>query len=191
VADVMVFEQKRDAPSKLLRVIVHFQAAPPSQEGAVQVTADSRPFADVQFIRCTGSDCFGEKQISAADVAMLEGTKSLEIKTQNISVSSPIGNFAEVRTGRGKTVAELNEELSELMTKRGEERNREFQEKIRKSDEGIEQCKKDKGKKDKAGDPDDFGYYCHCMNRKMEGNETRSIAQWEKANPAAWRACER
>ena len=33
--------------------------------------------------------------------------------------------------------------------------------------------------------------YCMCMNEKMDSNETRSITQWEKANPNARRACER
>ena len=33
--------------------------------------------------------------------------------------------------------------------------------------------------------------YCICMNEKMDSNETRSISQWEKANPNARRACER
>ena len=33
--------------------------------------------------------------------------------------------------------------------------------------------------------------YCVCMNEKMDHNETRSITQWEKANPAARRACDR
>lgn len=33
--------------------------------------------------------------------------------------------------------------------------------------------------------------YCTCMNNKMSDNETRSITQWEKANPAARGACER
>lgn len=32
--------------------------------------------------------------------------------------------------------------------------------------------------------------YCTCMNNKMSDNETRSITQWEKANPNARRACE-
>ena len=32
--------------------------------------------------------------------------------------------------------------------------------------------------------------YCVCMNEKMDSNETRSITQWEKANPNARRACE-
>ncbi len=31
--------------------------------------------------------------------------------------------------------------------------------------------------------------YCICMNEKMDDNETRSITQWEKANPWAARAC--
>jgi hypothetical protein len=33
--------------------------------------------------------------------------------------------------------------------------------------------------------------YCTCMNNKMSNNETRSITQWEKANPRASEACGR
>jgi hypothetical protein len=33
--------------------------------------------------------------------------------------------------------------------------------------------------------------YCVCMNEKMDSNETRSITQWEKANPGARKSCER
>jgi hypothetical protein len=33
--------------------------------------------------------------------------------------------------------------------------------------------------------------YCVCMNDKMDSNETRSITQWEKANPQARVACDR
>ena len=33
--------------------------------------------------------------------------------------------------------------------------------------------------------------YCICMNEKMDSNETRSISQWEKANPAARAACDK
>lgn len=33
--------------------------------------------------------------------------------------------------------------------------------------------------------------YCSCMNNKMSNNETRSITQWEKANPNAAEACGR
>jgi len=33
--------------------------------------------------------------------------------------------------------------------------------------------------------------YCVCMNEKMDSNETRSVTQWEKANPGARQACER
>lgn len=32
--------------------------------------------------------------------------------------------------------------------------------------------------------------YCVCMNNKMDSNETRTITQWEKANPNARKACE-
>jgi hypothetical protein len=33
--------------------------------------------------------------------------------------------------------------------------------------------------------------YCMCMNEKMENSETRSISQWEKANPRARAACDK
>ena len=33
--------------------------------------------------------------------------------------------------------------------------------------------------------------YCTCMNGRMSNNETRSITQWEKANPGAAEACSR
>jgi hypothetical protein len=33
--------------------------------------------------------------------------------------------------------------------------------------------------------------YCVCMNDKMDDNETRSISQWERANPKARAECSR
>jgi hypothetical protein len=33
--------------------------------------------------------------------------------------------------------------------------------------------------------------YCFCMNERMGNNETRSITEWEKTNPAARAACDR
>ncbi|MCC7348376.1 MAG: hypothetical protein IT538_13375 [Variibacter sp.] len=33
--------------------------------------------------------------------------------------------------------------------------------------------------------------YCACMNNKMGNNETRSITEWEKANPRTMEACSR
>lgn len=33
--------------------------------------------------------------------------------------------------------------------------------------------------------------YCTCMNNRMSNNETRSITQWEKANPRTAEACGR
>jgi hypothetical protein len=33
--------------------------------------------------------------------------------------------------------------------------------------------------------------YCTCMNNRMSNDETRSITQWEKANPRASEACGR
>ncbi len=31
--------------------------------------------------------------------------------------------------------------------------------------------------------------YCTCMNNKMSSSESRSITQWEKANPRTMEAC--
>jgi hypothetical protein len=33
--------------------------------------------------------------------------------------------------------------------------------------------------------------YCVCRNEKMDNNETRSITEWEKANPRARAACDK
>lgn len=33
--------------------------------------------------------------------------------------------------------------------------------------------------------------YCQCMVDKMEANETRSVTQFEKANPESMRVCEK
>ena len=33
--------------------------------------------------------------------------------------------------------------------------------------------------------------YCSCMVAKMDEKETRSVTQWEKANPAAMKDCEK
>jgi hypothetical protein len=33
--------------------------------------------------------------------------------------------------------------------------------------------------------------YCICMNEKMDENETRSISEWEKANPKARAECDK
>lgn len=51
----------------------------------------------------------------------------------------------------------------------------------------IAQCLKDnKGE----GAKEEVVYkYCECMNNKMDDNETRSITQWEKANPKAAEEC--
>jgi hypothetical protein len=53
----------------------------------------------------------------------------------------------------------------------------------------IAQCIKDnKGE----GAKEEVVYkYCECMNNKMDDNETRSISEWEKANPQAMKECER
>jgi hypothetical protein len=54
----------------------------------------------------------------------------------------------------------------------------------------VNQCIRD-NKGEAGGTPQIVRAYCICMNEKMDDNETRSITQWEKANPAARRACER
>lgn len=53
----------------------------------------------------------------------------------------------------------------------------------------INQCIND-NKGEAGGTPQIVRAYCICMNEKMDNNETRSITQWEKANPAARRDCE-
>jgi hypothetical protein len=54
----------------------------------------------------------------------------------------------------------------------------------------VNQCIDD-NKNEKGATPAIVRAYCVCMNEKMDDNETRSITQWEKANPAARRACDR
>jgi hypothetical protein len=54
----------------------------------------------------------------------------------------------------------------------------------------INQCISD-NKGEKGGTPAIVRAYCICMNEKMDDNETRSITQWEKANPKARVACEK
>jgi hypothetical protein len=53
----------------------------------------------------------------------------------------------------------------------------------------VNQCIRDN--RGEGASPAVVRAYCICMNEKMDDNETRSITQWEKANPAAMRACER
>ena len=54
----------------------------------------------------------------------------------------------------------------------------------------VNQCIDD-NKGEAGGTPAIVRAYCVCMNEKMDNNETRSITQWEKSNPAAKAACER
>lgn len=54
----------------------------------------------------------------------------------------------------------------------------------------INQCIDD-NKSEAGGTPPIVRAYCVCMNEKMDNNETRSITQWEKANPGARTACEK
>jgi hypothetical protein len=51
----------------------------------------------------------------------------------------------------------------------------------------IKQCVGDN--KDQGQDAPVILAYCTCMNNKMSSNETRSVTQWEKANPKAMEAC--
>lgn len=53
----------------------------------------------------------------------------------------------------------------------------------------IGQCVTDN--KDEGQTPAVVVAYCTCMNNKMSSNETRSITQWERANPKASEACGR
>jgi uncharacterized protein YggL (DUF469 family) len=54
----------------------------------------------------------------------------------------------------------------------------------------INQCIAD-NKGEKGGTPAVVRAYCICMNEKMDDSESRSITQWEKANPKARVACEK
>ena len=53
----------------------------------------------------------------------------------------------------------------------------------------VNQCIDD-NKGEAGGTPTIVRAYCVCMNEKMDNNETRSITQWEKSNPAAKKDCE-
>lgn len=54
----------------------------------------------------------------------------------------------------------------------------------------INQCISD-NKSEPGGTPQIVRAYCVCMNEKMDNNETRTITQWEKANPGARKTCEK
>jgi len=54
----------------------------------------------------------------------------------------------------------------------------------------INQCIND-NKGEEGGTPEIVRAYCICMNEKMDDNETRSVTQWEKANPEAQQDCEK
>lgn len=51
----------------------------------------------------------------------------------------------------------------------------------------IGQCVLDN--KDEKQLPDVVTKYCTCMNSQMSDNETRSITEWEKANPQTMEKC--
>ncbi|MBI5257883.1 MAG: hypothetical protein HY855_15365 [Burkholderiales bacterium] len=53
----------------------------------------------------------------------------------------------------------------------------------------VAQCLRDN--KDEGAKVEVVRKYCVCMNDKMDENETRSISQWEKANPQAMKDCEK
>jgi hypothetical protein len=54
----------------------------------------------------------------------------------------------------------------------------------------VNECIRD-NRDEPGGTPAIIRAYCICMNEKMDDNESRSITQWEKANPRARRDCER
>lgn len=53
----------------------------------------------------------------------------------------------------------------------------------------VAQCVRDN--KDEGAKAGVVRKYCECMTEKMDEAETRSVSQWEKANPSAMKACER
>jgi hypothetical protein len=54
----------------------------------------------------------------------------------------------------------------------------------------VNQCISDNNG-EAGGTPAIVRAYCICMNEKMDDGETRTITQWEKANPKARVACEK
>jgi hypothetical protein len=138
LAIVQILEATRGSPDKKLQVLVRFQAEPMSQNGTIQVSVDTKPFADVPFVRCLGLYCIGETQIGAVDVATLEGAKSFEIQAQSVKVSSPIRDFAAARASTGRTLAEVKaegERLQQDLQKRLQKRAAEINEAAKKADE--------------------------------------------------------
>lgn len=53
----------------------------------------------------------------------------------------------------------------------------------------IAQCMQDN--KDEGADTKVVMKYCECMNNEMSENETRTITEWEKANPKTRKMCEK
>lgn len=53
----------------------------------------------------------------------------------------------------------------------------------------IKQCEHDN--RNEGAKPEVVTKYCTCMNDKMDNSETRTITQWEKANPKARDECSR
>lgn len=53
----------------------------------------------------------------------------------------------------------------------------------------IAQCVKDN--KDEGAKESVVKAYCECMNDKMSATETRSVTEFEAANPGARKACEK
>ena len=51
------------------------------------------------------------------------------------------------------------------------------------------QCVKDN--KDEGAKPDVVLKYCQCMVNEMDSNDSRSVTQFEKANPKTMKMCER
>jgi hypothetical protein len=54
----------------------------------------------------------------------------------------------------------------------------------------INQCIAD-NKGQPGGTPDIVRKYCMCMNEEMDDNETRSVSQFEKANPKIRAKCDK
>ena len=53
----------------------------------------------------------------------------------------------------------------------------------------INQCIQDNRRH--GATPDIVRNYCICINEKMDDNETRTISQWERANPKAMADCDK
>lgn len=105
-----ILEPKRDAPSKILRILIQFPEAPASQSGTIKIALDGKPFAEMPFAQCPQANfCFGQKPLSDGEIVVLERTKAIQVRSEAVTFNLPAGELAAVRASRGMTFAEFKE----------------------------------------------------------------------------------